>query len=42
MITPAQRQEPTELSLQLLTDPANSYGVMRKMKPVPFVCDDVT
>jgi hypothetical protein len=42
MATPAQRQELTEPSVQLLAGHANSYGVTRKMKPVPFARDDVT
>jgi hypothetical protein len=42
MNTPARLQELTDLSLQLLADPANSYAVMRKMKLVPFVRDNVT
>jgi len=42
MTSPARRQELTELSVQLLADHANSYAVMRKMKLVPFVRDDVT
>ena len=42
MTTPARLQESTDLSLQLLADPANGYAVMREMKLVPFVRDDVT
>jgi hypothetical protein len=41
MTAPARLQEPTDLSLQLLADPANSDAVMREMKLVPFVRDDV-
>jgi hypothetical protein len=42
MTTPGRLQEPTDLSLQLLVDLANSYAVMPEMKLVPFVHDDVT
>jgi hypothetical protein len=42
MTTPARLHEPTDLSLQLLADPPNSYAVMQEMKLVPFVRDDVT
>lgn len=42
MTTPAQRQQLTEPSVQWLAEHANSYGVMRKMKPVAFARDDVT
>ena len=39
MTTAARLQEPTDLSLQLLADPANSYALMREMRLVPFVRD---
>ena len=42
MTTPARLQEPTDLSLQSLADPANSYATLREMKLVPFVRGDVT
>lgn len=42
MTTPARPQELTEPSVQLLADHANSYAVVRKVKPLPFVRDDVT